>query len=164
MVANVAVAVAAREALVKAESREMVASAQGANPEKRKRQKSHASQRIDRTTTDQVMDVVMSEMLLVQKEKRVRNSVRVQNVQTVSRNKIAVIVQQNALPIFRRANPQSRQAISPVRRPRVQSNLIARVVAAAAVVVVVVAEKKVKTPSCRLRDPLKRQMTARQHP
>lgn len=164
MAVNVAVAVVAKEALVKAESREMVASAQDANQERRKKQKSHASQRTDRTTTDRVMDVVMNETRLAQRESHVRNSVRVQNAQTASRNRSVVIAQQNAPPMSRRTNPQSRRAISPVPRPRVQSSLIAQVVVVAVVVVADGAAKKVKTPSCRLRAPLKRQMTARQHP
>jgi len=54
--------------------------------------------------------------------------------------------------------------MSPVRRPRVQSNLIARVVVAVAVVVADVVAKKVKTHSYRLRDPLTSHMTARQRP
>lgn len=111
MAVNVDVVVAAREVLVRAESHVMAVSAQGANPESQKKQKSLANQRIDKRTTAPVMDDVMNETRLAQRENHVRNSVLAQNVQTVSQNKNEEIVQQNDLPIFRRTNPQSRQAM-----------------------------------------------------
>jgi len=108
MAASVAVAVAAREVLVKAESHVMAVSAQGANPENQGKQKSHASPRVGKTTIVRVTDVVMNATRLAQKESHVRNSVLAQSVQTVSRSKSVEIVQQNDPPIFKIINRQPR--------------------------------------------------------